>query len=318
MKTEEINGKELVTQTVSLPITVEQAVKDWEDYQKLTKELLEPSDYQKIGQKTFKKKSAWRKYGKAFNLSTAVSYEEIDRDKDGFPVYARIRVKATAQNGRTEEADHECHVSERCCPVAIGEQCFKKKDHYHCPKECNGRRHWAHPGDIPATALTRAKNRAIADLIGAGEVSAEETEADSEYRKPEEKEKDDRRPKDPPNVDIVTGQAVAEDVPAVLVTCPIHKKIWKSGKFGLFHKSEIGPACNEADLGAWLWKNHFMPAAKRAGMKDIIDIQKWYQSAELPGWKEMTPLQWVMASDRMSELAAREVSREPGEDDVPY
>ena len=37
----------------------------------------------------------------------------------------------------------------------------------------------AHPNhDIPATAMTRATNRAIADLIGAGEVTAEEIQAE--------------------------------------------------------------------------------------------------------------------------------------------
>jgi hypothetical protein len=40
--------------------------------------------------------------------------------------------------------------------------------------QCNGRLHFSHPGDVSATAFTRAKNRAISDLIGAGEISAEE------------------------------------------------------------------------------------------------------------------------------------------------
>ena len=40
--------------------------------------------------------------------------------------------------------------------------------------------HWGHPGDVAATALTRAKNRAISDLIGAGEVSAEEIEREQQ------------------------------------------------------------------------------------------------------------------------------------------
>ena len=165
-----------IQETVSLPITVEQAVQQWNDYQRLTQALLNATDYQKIGKREFKKKSAWRKYARAFNITDRVTFEHIERASDGFPLWARIRVEASAPNGRTVEADHECHISERCCAAAQGETCHKKSwdGHYCCVKDCNGRPHWSHPGDLPATALTRAKNRAIADLIGAGEVSAEE------------------------------------------------------------------------------------------------------------------------------------------------
>lgn len=167
-----------IQDTVSLPITVEEAVQQWDEYQKLTQRLLNQTDYQRIGQRQFKKKSAWRKYARAFNISDRVTHEEIVRADDGFPMYARIRVEASHPNGRTAEADHECHVKERCCPASTGQQCEKKawRGHTCCATGCNGRIHWSHPGDLPATALTRAKNRAISDLIGAGEVSAEEME----------------------------------------------------------------------------------------------------------------------------------------------
>lgn len=167
-----------VQETVSLPITVEQAIRDWNEYQRLTLELLNATDYQKIGTRQFKKKSAWRKYARAFNITDRVTYEDIKRSDDGFPIWARIRVQAEAANGRTAEADHECHVKERCCLAASGLSCEKRtwRGHTCCIPGCNGRLHWSHPGDLPATALTRAKNRAISDLIGAGEVSAEEME----------------------------------------------------------------------------------------------------------------------------------------------
>ena len=162
--------------TVSLPITVEEAVQQWQEYQRLTTLLLNESDYQSIGKKRFKKKSAWRKYAKAFNITDRVTFEEVHRAEDGFPLWARIRVEARATNGRCAEADHECHTNERCCPASSGMKCGKAtwKNHDCCLPNCSGRMHWSHPGDIPATALTRAKNRAISDLIGAGEVSAEE------------------------------------------------------------------------------------------------------------------------------------------------
>jgi len=166
-------GRELaIMETVALPVSVDVALQQWADYQRLTRELLDDSDYQSIGKKRFKKKSAWRKYARAFNITDRVTYEHVERDATGHPIWARLRVEARATNGRTAEADHECHVRERCC----SQPCSKRswKDHYCCTADCDARKHWSHPGDLPATALTRAKNRAISDLIGAGEVSAEE------------------------------------------------------------------------------------------------------------------------------------------------
>lgn len=180
---------------VSMPVSVNQAVAEFREYLRLTNELLDDSDYQRIGNKRFKKKSAWRKYARAFNISDAVTFEDIVRAEDGWPLYARIRVRATAPNGRTEESDQEAHLSERCCPARIGLPCRQARydNHFCCDDSCNPRQHWSHPGDIPATALTRAKNRAIADLIGAGEVSAEEMPADAPDDAPEQ-----RRPSRPP------------------------------------------------------------------------------------------------------------------------
>jgi hypothetical protein len=210
--------RSLVQSTVALPISVEEAVEQWHQYQQLTRALLEDSDYQAIGQKKFKKKSAWRKYSRAFNISDRVTHEEIVRGPDGFPVFARVRVQASHPSGRTAEADHECHVSERCCPVAFGGRCPKAgwRGHTCCTAGCNARLHWSHPGDIPATATTRAKNRAISDLIGAGEVSAEEMDPE---REAESKETAAPRSQPTPTTrtvaahDPATGAVVSATVP---------------------------------------------------------------------------------------------------------
>ncbi len=207
-------------ETVSLPVSVSEALRQWNEYQELTRQLLNETDYQDIGKIRFKKKSAWRKYARAFNISDRVSQEEIKRDNDGFPIWARIRVEASAPNGRTAEADHECHVSERCCPAARGHVCDKAgyEKHTCCPQGCDGRIHWSHPGDLPATALTRAKNRAISDLIGAGEVSAEEMEG--------------QHP-----IDNVAKPRKGQEIIADKMPCPKHpgkfltKKVGKHGEF---------------------------------------------------------------------------------------
>lgn len=133
-------------------VNVEMVLKQWETYQKVTQVLLDDSDYQKIGNQRFKKKSAWRKYMRAFNISTTILEKEIKHDEDGRVVEANFLVKAISPDGRSAEGFGNCSIKERR---------FSKPNH-----------------DIPATAMTRAVNRAVSDLIGAGEVSAEEINHD--------------------------------------------------------------------------------------------------------------------------------------------
>jgi hypothetical protein len=114
--------------------------------------LLEPGDYQRIGPKDFKKKSAWRKLAAAFNVSDTMLERNYDRRDDGRIIRCEVVVRATAPNGRSAEGLGLASVYERQ---------FSNPEH-----------------DIPATAHTRAKNRAFADLFGLGEVSAEEITGD--------------------------------------------------------------------------------------------------------------------------------------------
>jgi hypothetical protein len=126
------------------------ALKEWEAYQEITEKLLNEKDYQSIGRTKFKKKSAWRKYMKAFRISTKVVEKEIIKDDTGRVIEASFLVRAWMPDGREVEGWGNCSKFERG---------FTKPNH-----------------DIPATAMTRAVNRAVSDLIGAGEVSAEEME----------------------------------------------------------------------------------------------------------------------------------------------
>jgi hypothetical protein len=110
--------------------------------------LLDDDDYQAIKGKRFKKKSAWRKLAAAFNVSDTLLEETTKRNEEGRIVRATITVRATAPNGRSAEGLGVASIYERP---------FNNPEH-----------------DIPATAHTRAKNRAFSDLFGLGEVSAEE------------------------------------------------------------------------------------------------------------------------------------------------
>ncbi|MBQ3407941.1 MAG: hypothetical protein IJH12_01900 [Clostridia bacterium] len=145
---------------------VDTALEQWNAYQALCKGLLNETDYQDIVVKEkdadgnyvkvtrkFKKKSAWQKLSRAFNVDTHIVDRELERTKMGRVREAYYCVRATLPNGRSVESDALCSRSER------GKD--KVSDH-----------------TIMSTAKTRATNRAIAELIGAGEVSAEEMGAE--------------------------------------------------------------------------------------------------------------------------------------------
>lgn len=164
---------EIVSQDVNPQIAIEQ----WRNYQEITKQLLDDSDYlYGANGQSYKKKSAWRKYMRAFRLREVATKIVVEtRDDKGWPLIATAMTKVADVAGHEFTGYQECHLTERCCPAAYGETCTNSSlKHQCCATNCSGRKHWSNPGDIPATAHTRSKNRAISDAIGAGEVSAEE------------------------------------------------------------------------------------------------------------------------------------------------
>jgi len=121
-------------------------------YTELCEAVLVPSDYQQISGKTFKKRSAWQKLATAFSVSTEIVNLTVHTDEDGRVVRAEFTIRATAPNGRHEDGYGAASLRERT---------FTKPDH-----------------DIPATAETRARNRACANLFAFGELTAEEMSDD--------------------------------------------------------------------------------------------------------------------------------------------
>ena len=98
----------------------------------------------------FPKKSAWFKLGRAFNVKTRIIEDRVERGKNGQVKEAYYRVEAKLPNDqRIVEADASCDIWEKGKAKASGH-------------------------DLRTTAETRATDRAIAKLIGAGEVSSEE------------------------------------------------------------------------------------------------------------------------------------------------
>lgn len=149
------------TREVLMPLDAGQVIDGMRRYQSLLKDLLDEGDwqvYEERGErKRFPKKSAWRKLSRAFNLSVQIQHVSVERGEDGKPLRAECVARAIAPNGQTQDADGYCALTE-----------FKGKRADDVKLE----------NTLRATATTRAKNRAIADLVGMGEVSAEEvTEA---------------------------------------------------------------------------------------------------------------------------------------------
>lgn len=140
------------TQEIVKPlVSVDQAVEQWNIFEDLKQKLLVKDDYAKIQGKPYVKKSGFRKIAVFFNLSDEIIHEErVDREDRSF--YWRIKVKATAPNNRTSIGVGICDSNERR---------FSHVEH-----------------DVYATAHTRAKNRAISDMVAGGIVSAEEMGAD--------------------------------------------------------------------------------------------------------------------------------------------
>ena len=152
-------GADLIpVNTGAAPLSPAAAREAMETYQQISRALITPDDMQRIGRTEFPKRSALRKLANAYRVSTEIIKDQVDYDDDGNMVRARITVRATHPDGRISDGDGICHVGER----TGGRKPDPKIEH-----------------DTHGTAVTRAKNRAISDLIAFGAVSAEEAEADT-------------------------------------------------------------------------------------------------------------------------------------------
>lgn len=144
-------------------------------YNELYSRLLVERDFQLIAGKKFPKKSAFRKLSVAFGVDLTIKERVYERNEAGRIIRAEVVATATAPNGRHADGLGACDLFEKCCDA---EFCTKGGKHKHCRPNCPGTIHFSNPQhDLPATAETRAKNRAASDLFGMGEVSAEEMAA---------------------------------------------------------------------------------------------------------------------------------------------
>lgn len=141
-----------------LPMALTDARRLMTAYQEACAEVLDQTDYETAGTKRFVTRSGFQKLAAFYEVSTEIVSQHVERDDDGVALRAAVVVRAVQRNGRHSEGDGACARSE---PRFKGPKSRDKLDH-----------------DLTATATTRAKNRAIADLIAFGAVSAEEIDAE--------------------------------------------------------------------------------------------------------------------------------------------
>jgi len=144
----------LEQQPIVMPaVSPEQALEAWKKYQALKEKIKTPEDIQLINGKEYLKKSYWRKVARFFNLSIEIVDEKKEDLGDGKFAY-NFRARAIAPNGVFAEGAGSCDNSEKGINKSIH--------------------------NTRTIAETRAWNRAVSNLVGAGEVSAEEMDLEAQ------------------------------------------------------------------------------------------------------------------------------------------
>lgn len=157
---------------------VDEVVEVYDQFDKIKKKLLSSEDVTKIQNNNHINKSGWRKIATVFNLS--VETVDISNSVEDGVVKYIVKARATAPNGKTVTGTGMCASNESNHMETLGDvrpdeamdneniiEVDGKWRRLKDPREVNEH-------NIVATAETRAKNRAISDLVGGGEVSAEE------------------------------------------------------------------------------------------------------------------------------------------------
>lgn len=162
VKKEPKTSSDLINTSIVMPaVTPSQAIEAWETYQKLKMAIKDKNDVQIIENKEFLKKSYWRKLATFFNLNIEIIDEKYE--KLGRTIVWHFTVKATAPNGRSAIGTGSCDAFEKA--RLVNGQYVDKYNKIAKPNSIH---------NIRSTAETRATNRAISNLVGGGEVSAEE------------------------------------------------------------------------------------------------------------------------------------------------
>lgn len=150
---------ELAPRAQIMPLDVAQTRAAMTMHQQQLAQIVADTDWQVFrdrggAERKFLKRSGWRKIAFWYALDLQVVRMDLDRDEQGVVIRAHVIARAQHPNGRFADGDGGCSARERG---------FAKPEH-----------------DIAAVAVTRATNRAISNLVGMGDVSAEEVDGTAE------------------------------------------------------------------------------------------------------------------------------------------
>lgn len=148
----------------------------YDQFEKVKEKLLTNDDIQTISGRKFVKKSGWRKIATAFNLSVDSISERVWVE-DGI-VKAEAKARATAPNGKSATDVARATSTESNFMEVVGEEDKEDDDVLHVDNKWRRIRdpRIVSEHDVLTLAVTRAKNRAISDCVGGGDVSAEEVD----------------------------------------------------------------------------------------------------------------------------------------------
>ncbi len=139
-----------LTQTIVTPVDADSVLEMIKVFEYFKSKVLTSRDFATIQGKPFVKKSGWSKYSLACNVSTELRDEKVE-ERNGNRIYHFVYRAIHLPTGRYADA------------VGSASEAEKKQ--------------WNHPEhDVRTLAQTRAFNRSISNLVGGGEVSAEEME----------------------------------------------------------------------------------------------------------------------------------------------
>ena len=163
---------------------IDSVVEMYDQFEDIKKRLLDKDkDLTPISGSVHINKSGWRKIATAFNVTTEIRTKKT-WSEDGL-LHAEVEAVAIAPNNKSTSGLGTCSSNESNFMVKLSNHPdFNDPDDSDriirvdgkwrvIPQPAEVNRH-----NLMAMAETRAKNRAISDLVGGGEVSAEEMEAD--------------------------------------------------------------------------------------------------------------------------------------------
>lgn len=157
---------------------IDEVVEVYDQFEELKDKLLDfENDVVKISGNPHIMKSGWRKIATAFNLDVEVTGTERSEGED--IIRYKVVARATAPNGKTITSSALCASNESNFMETLekggdwyadDDDVFKIDGKYRRLKDKSA----VNEHNLMTIAETRAKNRAISDLVGGGEVSAEE------------------------------------------------------------------------------------------------------------------------------------------------